>query len=180
MREPHPVPTSTRPSTDAPATEPGAYIDWGPELPESFGSGRARLMVANPTTLHLSWETAAGSALASATAWLIEVRRDADGVVSTWRVDGDAGRRSYNCWMTVAPRTTGMVRLLGEVDGQLRRVADLTFSTPGDAPSEDLTERWGTLDRLDGSVHAAPAVAGQRVDVAGSGPSPSSSTRPRG
>lgn len=180
MTQPSDTPTSSRPSQETPAPEPGVYVDWGPALPESFGSGRARLMVVNPTTLHLSWETADGSALAGATSWAIEVRGGDDGLLSTWRVDADGGRSAYTCWMTVPSRTAGTVRLLGELDGQLRRVADLAFATPGDAPSQDLSERWGALDRLDGQVQEAAAVSGQRVDVAGTGPSPSSSTRPRG
>jgi hypothetical protein len=177
---PTPEPTSsTRPSGESPPPDAGVYVDWGPALPEAFGSGRARLMVVNPTTLHLSWEPAAGSALAGASAWVVEVRGDGDGLLSSWRVDADGRKSAYTCWMTVQPRTAGTVRLLGELDGQLRRVADLAFATPSAAPSDDLAERWGALDRLDGHVQEAAAVSGQRVEVAGTGPSPSSSTRPR-
>jgi len=133
-------------------------------------------MVVNPTTLHLSWETAAGTALANAEAWIAEVRIDQAVLKSTYRVEGIPDLHSYNCWMSVEPKSSGFVRILAVVDGQIRRVADLAYTTPADRPSSDLTERWGALDRLGGFVRGQAAVLGQRVPIAEQVSSPYSGT----
>ena len=162
--KPLPNPSSSSLSREA-AAPCETYIDWGPELPSEFASGRARLMVVNPTTLHLSWETASGTSLADAEAWLAEVRSGQAGLQSTYRIEGIPNLHSYNCWMTVEPKSSGFVRILAVVDGQIRRVADLSYTTPADRPSSDLTERWGSLDPLGGHVRSQAAVLGNRVSI---------------
>jgi hypothetical protein len=149
------------------------FIDWGPALPGRFPTGRARLLVVNPTTLHLSWEVPATSAHAAAESWIAEVRVDGGIVSESRRVDGVPGYFANSCWLSVSPRTSGTVRLLAVEAGLARRVADLPFETPPAAPSTDFTERWGSLDRLGALIRDAEAVDGARVaEVVAAPPKP--------
>ncbi len=185
---PTPAPTEgSAASTDAVEAEAipegarAVFIDWGPDLPGRFPTGRARLLVVNPTTLHLSWEVPATSARASAEAWLAEVRVDGGIVSESQRVPTVPGYFAGSCWLTVSPKTSGVVRLLSVEGGLARRVADLPFETPPAAPSNDFTERWGSLDRLGSLIRDAEAVEGARVvelpeDPRPAEPSPASST----
>jgi hypothetical protein len=148
-----------------PEASQAVFIDWGPDLPGRFPTGRARLLVVNPTTLHLSWEVPATSARASAEAWLAEVRVDGGIVSESQRVAAVPGYFAGSCWLTVSPRTVGVVRLMSVEGGIARRVADLPFETPQAAPSTDFTERWGSLDRLGSLIRDAEAVEGARVEA---------------
>jgi hypothetical protein len=148
------------------------FIDWGPDLPGRFPTGRARLLVVNPTTLHLSWEVPATSARAAAEAWLAEVRVDGGIVAESQRVPAVPGYFAGSCWLTVSPRTEGVVRLLSVEGGIARRVADLAFETPPAGPSTDFTERWGSLDRLGSLIRDAEAVEGARVEELPAEPPP--------
>jgi hypothetical protein len=182
-------PAGPQPDGSLPDVPKAVFIDWGPDLPGRFPTGRARLLVVNPTTLHLSWEVPATSAHASADAWIAEVRVD-DGIVrESRRVESVPGYFANSCWLTVSPRTSGVVRLLSTEGGLARRVADLPFETPPAAPSTDFTERWGTLDRLGSLIRDAEAVEGARVvEVSPEPPRPtlvptsstSAGLRPRG
>lgn len=172
MTVPHPTSSTSAPRNPEVPTHGDTFIDWGPDLPDTFGSGRARLMVVNPTTLHLSWETAAESQLAAAEAWIAEVRVDGAVLKATFRVEGSPGKHTHNCWMSVEPKTSGFVRLLAVQNGQTKRVADLDFTTPAAGPSSDFAETWGSLDRIGGMRLDEAAVPGNRVEPSDAGPSP--------
>lgn len=133
------------------------YIDWGPDLPARYPGGRARLLVTNPWTLYLTWETEANPER-----WRVEVER-ADGV--TLEAADHAGRLS-DLWLRVPARTRGVVHL--SRDGV--RVASLPFATPPDAPSDRAgDERWALIDE-GGHVHDATPVGGRPLGHA-EGPS---------
>jgi len=125
------------------------YIDWGPDLPARYPGGRARLLVTNPWTLYLTWETES-----PARRWRIEVER-ADGV--TLEAADHAGGLS-DMWLRVPARTRGVVHL--SRDGE--RVASLPFSTPPDAPSDRSDERWALIDE-GGHVHDAASIGGRAI-----------------
>jgi hypothetical protein len=127
------------------------YIDWGPDLPARYAGGRARLLVANPRTLYLTWETAA-----SPGRWRVEVE-GADGALL--QASDLAGGRS-DAWLHVGPRMRGRVHLAR--DGE--RVATLPFATPPDAPSERSDERWGIMDAGGHVVDAVP-LGGRALGV---------------
>jgi len=129
--------------------ESGPYIDWGPDLPARYSGGRARLLVANPWTLFVTWESASAPER-----WGLELER-ADG--SSLEVAELAGGTS-DAWIRVPAKTRGVVHLLR--DGV--RVAALPFATPPDAPSNNLDERWGLIDAT-GEVHEAQAVDGRAL-----------------
>lgn len=124
------------------------YIDWGPDLPARYPGGRARLLVTNPWTLYLTWETEARPER-----WRVEVERS-DGV--RLEAADHAGGLS-DLWLRVPARTRGVVHL--SRDGV--RVASLPFATPPDAPSSELgDERWALIDE-GGHVHDASPVGGR-------------------
>ena len=150
LRRDHGTPTSSDP-----------YIDWGPDLPGKYDGGRARLLVANPRALFVTWESGL-----QPDRWRLEL------VVAgiTLRVielAGDAG----DAWINVSPRTHGEVRLLR--DGAL--VATLPFESPPDMPSEQSEEHWGRLDEQ-GHVRPAASIGGNALgaELLDQGQAPSS------
>lgn len=134
LRRDHGTPTSTEP-----------YIDWGPDLPGRYDGGRARVLVANPRALFVTWETATPPA-----GWRLDVVIGGERE-QTIELGGDASET----WVSVRPRLEGEVRLFREGE----RVATLPFETPPDAPSDDTSERWARVDER-GQVHAASSIGG--------------------
>lgn len=135
----------------------GPYIDWGPDLPARYSGGRARVIVANPHTIFVSWE----SDLAAPDRWLVEVDIG-HGEPTTYEVPG----KTPDLWAQVPARTSGVVRL-ARVEGEQKvEVAALPFETPADGPSWRTDERWGRLGR-GGSLAQGQAVPGNRVDEVG-------------
>jgi len=126
------------------------YIDWGPDLPGKYDGGRARLLVANPTSLFVTWESGL-----QPQRWRLELV--VAGVTTrVLELAGDAG----DAWIQVPARTRGEVRLVR--DGA--HVATLPFETPPDAPSDDTSERWGRLD-AQGHVRPAQSIGGTALGV---------------
>lgn len=171
-----PTPNAGTPSSDAhlrrdhgTPTSSDPYIDWGPDLPGRYDGGRARLLVANPRALFVTWES--GS---QPERWRLDVVVDG-GLSRTVELAGHAG----DAWLSVAPRTRGEVRLVR--DGV--HVATLPFETPSEGPSEDTSERWGRTDPQ-GQMHAAANVGGTALGpeplVPGEASAPSSSSTARG
>ena len=144
------------------------YIDWGPDLPGRYDGGRARVLVANPHTLFVTWES--GSTPAG---WRVELHVHG-GSSMTLSMPGVA----TEAWLSAPARARGLIRLFH--DDAL--VATLPFETPPDAPSDDVTERWGQVDDH-GTVHAVAGVDGRAIGPdaisasAGYGVPTSSSTR---
>ncbi|MFO0749445.1 MAG: hypothetical protein U1F43_27820 [Myxococcota bacterium] len=130
------------------------YIDWGPDLPARYPGGRARLMVANPTTIYVAWETDAPAP----EHWAIELHVDGRATQS-FEVPGKAS----DGWFQVPAAARGAVHLVRVGDGQRFDVAVLPFATPPAGPSDALEERWGRQDES-GSVTAVAAVPGGRID----------------
>lgn len=126
-------------------TSSDPYIDWGPDLPGKYDGGRARLLVANPRALFVTWESGL-----QPNRWRLELVV-AGVTLRVIELAGDAG----DAWVSVSPRTHGEVRLVR--DGAL--VATLPFETPPDAPSEHTAERWGRVDEH-GHVLATASVGG--------------------
>ncbi len=122
LRRDHATPTETSP-----------YIDWGPDLPSHYEGGRARLLVANPTTLYLSWE----SDLEAPERWRVETHMEGQQVKGA-----DLPPGASDLWIKVPASSRGEVHLLRE-DATL---AILGFRTPPDRPSPLTDERWGRLD----------------------------------
>lgn len=129
-------------------TSSDPYIDWGPALPGKYDGGRARLLVANPRALFVTWESGL-----QPERWRVELVV-AGVTLRVIELAGDAG----DAWVPVSPHTRGEVRLLR--DGAL--VATLPFESPPDAPSEDTEERWGRVD-TQGHVQPAESVGGNAL-----------------
>lgn len=135
-----------------PSTEP--YVDWGPPLPDQYTGDRARVIVANPTTVYVAWETSQRPP----DGWRLEVV--VDGGIVLQRVLVGAETREH--WLAVAPRTRGAVHLARGAAGS-GLVAVLPFETPPDAPSTNTNERWGRLD-AHGHLHRdARVVPGRGI-----------------
>lgn len=132
------------------------YIDWGPDLPGRYSGGRARLLVTNPWTLYVTWESES-----TPERWRLEIERE-DGVML--EAADHAGGLS-DLWLRVPARTRGVVHL--SRDGV--RVASLPFATPPDAPSERTEESWALIDQ-GGHVHDAAPIGGRALTET-SGPS---------
>lgn len=140
LRRDHGTPSSNDP-----------YIDWGPDLPGRYEGGRARALVANAHAVFVTWETATPP-----DSWQLEVVLGGQ-VVQSLTIPGGAGDH----WLQVPARSRGEIRLAR--DGV--RVAVLPFSTPPEAPSDDLGERWGRVD-AQGALHAdAVPPQGQRIEL---------------
>ncbi len=133
----------------------GPYIDWGPALPDAYPGGRARLMVANPTTVVVAWETE----VASPAAWQLELV--VDGWITLMRrtLPGEA----REAWIQVAARTRGAMLLARGTGPEAQVVAVLPFETPPDAPSTHTQERWGRLDAHGHLHHDARVVVGRAI-----------------
>lgn len=149
LRRDHGTPPSSSP-----------YIDWGPDLPGQYDGGRARVLVANPTTLYLVWETPTSPAR-----WRLDLLVDGHRR-ATLEIDG-AGREA---WLQVSARSRGEVHLLRDEV----HVATLPFETPPDAPSDDTSERWGRLDGH-GQMRAAGPIGGRALGPDAIAPNASSS-----
>ncbi len=126
------------------------YIDWGPNLPGKYDGGRARLLIANPRALFVTWETGL-----QPNQWRLEVAIGGE-TKRVLELAGDAA----DAWIAVTPRTRGEVRLLR--DGQ--HVATLPFETPPDAPSNDVSERWARVD-ASGAVQEGASIGGNALTV---------------
>jgi hypothetical protein len=113
--------------------ETSPYIDWGPDLPSRYEGGRARLLVANPTTLYLSWE----SDLETPKRWRVETHTEGLDVKAA-----DLPGGASDLWIKVPASSRGEVHLLREET----TLAILGFRTPPDRPSPLTDERWGRLD----------------------------------
>jgi len=135
----------------------GPYIDWGPDLPARYAGGRARVIVANPHAIFVSWE----SDLGAPDHWLVEVDVGL-GEPTTYEVPG----KTPDLWAQVPARTSGVVRLARVEAGEKIEVAALPFETPADGPSWRTDERWGRLGRQ-GQVAAGAVVVGNRVEESG-------------
>jgi len=143
-------------ATIASSTESGVYIDWGPDLPARYPGGRARVLVANPTTLFVSWETER----AAPDRWIVEVRL-AHGGGHAVEIPG----KSPDVWVHAPAGARGHVHLIRLDGGSREEVAALPFRTPPDGPSWRTDERWGRL-RGDGLMVAdVSAPRGGRVAV---------------
>lgn len=146
----------------------GPYIDWGPALPDAYPGGRARLMVANPTTVLVTWETE----VASPAEWQIELVVDGWITLMRLTLPGDA----REAWIQVAPRTRGAMLLERGSGTEAQVVAVLPFETPPDAPSTNTQERWGRLDAHGHLHHDARVVAGRAIIGSLEGPVASASS----
>lgn len=131
------------------------YIDWGPDLPARYPGGRARVMVANPTTLYVSWESDAPAP----ERWYLEVRVDGQRTESL-EIPG----KGSDAWFQVPARTRGHVHLVRVGGGHRTEVAVLPFATPPAGPSDALEERWGRRAATGELVADVPPVRGERID----------------
>jgi hypothetical protein len=173
LRRDHGTPTETSP-----------YIDWGPDLPSRYEGGRARLLVANPTTLYVSWE----SDLAAPEKWTVETRIEGAPLGGA-PLKTDLPGGLLDLWIKVPAGSRGEVHLTRDD----ATVAILPFRTPPDRPSANTSERWGRLG-ADGHVtedvlpvigrplssmeEADAAIAAARAELAPSSSSSSRATRP--
>lgn len=136
------------------------YIDWGPDLPGRYDGGRARVLVANPHALFVTWES--GSTPAG---WRVELQvlggHGEPGATMSLSLPGVA----TDAWLSAPARARGVIRLFH--DGSL--VATLPFETPPDMPSDDVSERWGRVDDH-GALQAASAVDGRAIGPEAIGP----------
>jgi hypothetical protein len=156
LRRDHGTPTSTDP-----------YIDWGPDLPGRYDGGRARVLVANPRALFLTWETTTPPERWRVEVWLGEAHE------RTVDLAGDASE----VWIAVGSNTRGELRLVRDDV----HVATLPFETPADGPSADTSERWARIDSH-GQMRATPSIGGTALGpeaiapIAGDGATSSGST----
>lgn len=143
-------------ATIASSTETGVYIDWGPDLPARYPGGRARVLVANPTTLFVSWETERPSP----DRWIVEIAL-AHGGGHALEIPG----KSPDVWVHAPAGARGHVHLIRVEGGARETVASLPFRTPPDGPSWRTDERWGRL-RGDGVMVAdVSPPRGGRIEV---------------
>jgi len=145
------------------AASSGVYIDWGPDLPARYPGGRARVLVANPTTIFVGWE----SDRPAPDRWALHVEIDGGpGFVA--EVPG----KSPDVWLQVPAGSRGRVHLVrvdaaavpGDV-ATLEELAVMPFRTPPAGPSWRTDERWGRLGPRGQMIADVAPPHGERVAV---------------
>lgn len=162
-----PSSSSNRPAAPATPSEapgkPGAFIDWGPALPESYGRPRILALVRDPLGFFVCWEDGDRIRARDLTADAVEEHEV--GRIGTWYFQG-VPEHEYEVELLSAGRTVA-------VSGRLRlpRLEPATEVDPEWTPTpeqEELLKQFlGTLEPRAHPVEGAGASKSWRKRIAG-------------
>lgn len=116
----------------APGAAPGAFIDWGPELPETYGRSRIHALVRDPQAFFACWEE--GDAIRARDLTAGSVEEHAVGRIGSWYFQG-IPEHEYEVELLSGGRTVA-------VSGRLRlpRLTPATGVDPEWTPTEGQAE----------------------------------------
>jgi hypothetical protein len=162
-----PSSSSNRPSAPASpapaAAQPGAFIDWGPALPESYGGPRILALVRDPRCFFATWEE--GDRLRARDLTEGTVEEHAVGRIGTWYFQG-IPEHEYEVELLSGGRTAARstrIRL-----PRLDPATDVDPEwTPTEAQAELLQQFLGTLEPAAQQVEVPGASKSWRRRIAG-------------